>query len=400
MEKLYEFINNGKNVIIKTPVTPRPWLNYLWNEDGYLSSVSQTGNGNSQYLTQEMQLEKMSEQTGRYFYVRDDDRGISWNPGFAPLYNDVEVFECEHTLTHSIIRSKKEEISVSIQYFVPLTGLQELWTVTVKNNSVQPRNISLFPVVDMDLEGDFPQPRYYHNGTFTTMTYEESINGIYAWANNPYAPHDKYKGFFTSSEKIFGYDCSTTKFLGGDTNFSYPKLLLEGKDCTNSENVATLRTAVLQNKIHLAPGESKIISYCLGFCASLQNAQEICNKVFQNDFLKRSLQDCENHWDRIINHCVIETPDDKINHIMNNWVKKQMIFCKDSKKGVRDNMQIADGVLQIWPESGRQEILEVLSHQFKDGHTLLTWFPYDDTYYSDQPIWLVMGVTGYIKETG
>ncbi len=67
---------------------------------------------------------------------------------------------------------------------------------------------------------------------------------------------------------------------------------------------------------------------------------------------------------------------------MNIWVKKQMIFCKDSKKGVR------------------AEILEVLSHQFKDGHTVLTWFPYDDTYYSDQPIWLVMGVTGYIKETG
>jgi len=63
-------------------------------------------------------------------------------------------------------------------------------------------------------------------------------------------------------------------------------------------------------------------------------------------------------------------------------------------------MQIADGVLQIWPEGGRAEILDVLSHQFQDGHTVLTWHPYDDTYYSDQPIWLVMGVAGYIKETG
>ncbi len=33
MRDLYEFRNGGNSVVIKDPVTPRPWLNYLWNVD-------------------------------------------------------------------------------------------------------------------------------------------------------------------------------------------------------------------------------------------------------------------------------------------------------------------------------------------------------------------------------
>lgn len=35
------------------------------------------------------------------------------------------------------------------------------------------------------------------------------------------------------------------------------------------------------------------------------------------------------------------TPDEKINHIMNQWLKKQIDCCIVGKKGVRDNLQIA-----------------------------------------------------------
>jgi cellobiose phosphorylase len=400
MDRLYSFINDGRSVIIHTPVTPRAWINYLWNEDGYLSSVSQNGKGTSRYLTDEMQLEVMNEEPNRFVYLRDDESNVCWNPGFAPLHTELDAYECEHTLSFTEIRSSKSEITTAVRYFVPMKGLQEVWKVTVKNESLISRKISVFPVVDIDLAGEFPQPRYYNNGILTTMHYSEELNGIYAYTSNPYVPHNKYKGFLSSSEKVSGYDCSSTDFLGGDISFSHPLTLLKGRDCTNSENVTVGRTAILQNKIVLKPGESKEITYCLGFCSSLEDAVATISEVFKKDYLEKSLEETEAYWDKVLNYCWIETPDQKVNNLMNIWVKKQMIFCKVGKKGVRDNMQIADGVMQIWPEGGRAEVLEVLSHQFKDGHTVLTWFPYDDTYYSDQPIWLVMGVTGYIKETG
>lgn len=44
--------------------------------------------------------------------------------------------------------------------------------------------------------------------------------------------------------------------------------------------------------------------------------------------------------------------------------------------------------------------MECLRHQFRDGHAVLTWYPYDDTRYSDQPFWIIWAVCELIKETG
>ena len=85
---------------------------------------------------------------------------------------------------------------------------------------------------------------------------------------------------------------------------------------------------------------------------------------------------------------------------MNNWVKKQVDFCIVGKKGVRDNLQIAVSLLSYRQERAKTEIIECLRHQFQDGHAVLTWYPYDDTRYSDQPFWIIWAVCELIKETG
>lgn len=402
MTSAYRFRNGGRSMVIRTPAPPRAWVNYLWNDSGYLARITQHGSGESQYLTPDMQLEMMNEKRSRFLYLRDDESNVSWNPGFAPLYQPVEDFECEHSLAYTEVRSGKNGIRASIRYIVPENGLFEIWRVTLANTSGKARKLSVFAAMDMDLKGDFPQPRYYGNGALLSMTFEGGINGIYGWVNNPYAPHDKFKGFLASSIQVHAYDCSAVAFCGGDTSFSHPLVVMEGRDCTNSSNISdwVTNTAILQNKIELQPGETKEVLYCTGFCSSLDDAKNSVARAFQKNFFEDTTTRAECHWEDIIAHCSIETPDEKVNNLMNVWVKKQMILCRVGKKGVRDNMQIADGVLQIWPDGGRAEILEVLSHQYQDGHTVLTWFPLDETYYSDQPIWLVMGVTGYIKETG
>jgi len=94
------------------------------------------------------------------------------------------------------------------------------------------------------------------------------------------------------------------------------------------------------------------------------------------------------------------TPDRRINHGMNGWLKKQVDFCIVGKKGVRDNLQIAVALLNYRPEKAKEEILECLRHQFRDGHAVLTWYPYDDTRYSDQPFWIIWAVCELVKETG
>jgi len=85
---------------------------------------------------------------------------------------------------------------------------------------------------------------------------------------------------------------------------------------------------------------------------------------------------------------------------MNWWLKKQIDCCIVGKKGVRDNLQIAVALLNFRQEKAHAEIIECLRHQFQDGHGVLTWYPYDDTRYSDQPFWIIWAVCELIKETG
>ena len=55
-----------------------------------------------------------------------------------------------------------------------------------------------------------------------------------------------------------------------------------------------------------------------------------------------------------------ENLDGYLRWALNSWVKKQADFCIVGKKGVRDNLQIAVGLLNYRQETAKKEILECL----------------------------------------
>ncbi len=399
MSALYEFSEDGRSVLIRTPQTPRPWWNYLWNEEGYLVGLSHLGAGYSEHLTDAMELNQITGQGTKHFYLRDEDSGACWCPAYGPLNEPLDEYTCEHSLTFTEVRAACDGITATLTCAVPPEGLFELWRLELTNSSERPRTVSAFPLTSWSLTG-FPHPRYYGNYTLTTCRFAEEINGVFAHSDHPFAPHERYKAFLACSEPVAGSDAFLPAFLGGAGSAARPALLLQGRHCTGSETVGDGNGAVLQNTVTLRPGETKRLTYCLGICASLEEAADICRRAFRPDALEDAVAAQAEHWEERIARCDIHTPDERVNNILNVWVKKEMIYCSRGKKGVRDNIQMDDGIVQVAPEGARAEMLEILSHQFRDGHTVLTWLPYDDTHYSDQPFWLVMGVAGYIKETG
>lgn len=146
---------------------------------------------------------------------------------------------------------------------------------------------------------------------------------------------------------------------------------------------------MLQHKIVLQPGEEKELQFVFGISESLEEARAVSEKFSNSAAVEKELEKAETHYLEKYRSLTVETPDEKINHMMNNWVKKQVDFCIVGKKGVRDNLQIAVGLLNYRQETAKKEILECLRHQFRDGHGVLTWYPYDDTRYSDQPFWII-----------
>lgn len=112
-KKIYEFTNDGNSCVIYDAKPPRYWFNYLWNENGYCAQVSQNGHGRSYYLNERADMCMINNNDARYFYIRDDETNKSWNIGAAPLNEQVESYQCEHSIGFSRLQSECQGIESS-----------------------------------------------------------------------------------------------------------------------------------------------------------------------------------------------------------------------------------------------------------------------------------------------
>lgn len=410
MDNAYEFIRDGSGCIIRETRTPRYWYNYLWNENRYCAQISQIGHGRSYYLSEKADMCMINQNDARYVYLRDDESKDCWNIGEGPLNTEVEDYQCIHSISSSVIQSKFRGIKSSWRIFVPKEGYHEVWTLKVHNTGESERRLSLFSAVSFSMEG-FQYPRYYEMYRCMETYYDKELNGIYCSSSHPFAPHTRYNGFVAASEPVYAYDGELTSFCGTTSTitqldasacalFQRPDIVVKGKDCSNSEGALFILGGVLQHKIVLQPGQEKEIHFVFGISESLEEARSISAKYADSNIVELELQKVYDDHNRKYSGLSVRTPDEKINYIMNSWVKKQVDFCIVGKKGVRDNLQIAVALLNYRQDKAREEILECLRHQFQDGHAVLTWYPYDDTRYSDQPFWIIWAVCQLIKETG
>lgn len=409
-QKMYEFSGDGNTCVIYDAKPPRYWFNYLWNENGYCSQISQNGHGRSYYLNEKADMCMINNNDARYVYIRDDENGNCWNIGAAPLNETVEDYRCEHSIGYSRLQSKCHGIRSAWRIFVPQEGFHEVWTLHLHNQSEKTRTLSIFSAVTFELEG-FSYPRYYEMYRCMDTRFDKELNGVYCASAHPFAPHKRYNAFLASSEPVYAYDGDLSKFCGAagtitklDASayalFQRPDVVISGGDCTNSEAALFVLGGVLQHKIVLQAGEEREINIVFGVSESIEEAREVSRIYADPAKVREAYERTQSYNLGKYESLSIKTPDVKINHIMNQWLKKQIDCCIVGKKGVRDNLQIAAALLNYRQDKAKEEILECLSHQFRDGHAVLTWYPYDDTRYSDQPFWIIWAVCELIKETG
>ncbi|HEY5583690.1 MAG TPA: cellobiose phosphorylase [Ruminiclostridium sp.] len=398
MSKNYWFNSKGGTFILTDPKTGKYWYNQLWNNDGYHAAVSHTGHGLSRYVSEDAKNVDLIQDEQRYLYLRDEENKEIWNIGISPTMIPVGNYRCEHGLEYTRISSEYKGIRGSWFFTVPEKGTYEIWQVTLENTTSQKRTLSVIPSIRFDL-GGYTQPTYYHPDTTTNTYFLEELNGIFNWSKNPFQPHERCSGFLAASEKVDYYDGWMEKFHGTPGNAARPDILVNGKNCTNSSATVRERSGVLQNIIELAAGESRTIYYIAGFSTTPETAV-----IETREALKTAEVVCHSAVERGLRRfgtLRVETPDERINNIMNYWAQKQVSFCMIGKKAVRDNAQITMGLLNTDTVLAERSMRECLSHQFADGHAMLTWSPsIDEHTYSDPPMWLILAVCELIKETG
>jgi cellobiose phosphorylase len=146
----------------------------------------------------------------------------------------------------------------------------------------------------------------------------------------------------------------------------------------------------------------------------------IIQRYLQSTQADQAFADLKHYWTRLLDRLQVQTPNQHANRMVNIWNAYQnMITFNMSRSasyfesgigrgmGFRDSNQDLLGFVHMVPERARERILDLSATQLPSGgayhqYQQLTKRGNDavGSNFNDDPLWLVLGVAAYIKETG
>lgn len=403
----FGYFENEHEFVFTTPETPRPMLNYFWN-DRLLSGVNQTGGGNGAYggYTQtyvdphDRGRCAVIRDGNRYFYIQDAASGDVFSPGWYPVKAPVEDYRCVHGLGYSHFSSRRGGIAVKLRGFVGPTHPAEIWTITLTNESSEERQLKTYSFVEFQLEG-YQRASDYNSYVYARVFPEDQLLVCHNDAIE--RPHEWFHGFVASSVPYSAFDTSKRAFLGEYGNPALPTAVAKAA-CSNSLAACEPMVGALQHDFTLAPGQSTTFHILFGTTDSDERAQTISRDLFTPGRIEAEFTALTSVKAAFPQLLQVQTPDPKINRFTNYWLKQQVQLCaeigRDGCKGFRDQLQDAWAVAGFNPQLARAKILETLQYMYEDGRCERGWLPVLYRVYSDGPVWIPLALNGYLKETG
>ena len=134
----------------------------------------------------------------------------------------------------------------------------------------------------------------------------------------------------------------------------------------------------------------------------------------------QALSELSSYWDELLGAYRVESGDEKLDRMVNIWNPYQCMVTLNMSRsasffesgigrgmGFRDSNQDLIGFVHQVPGRARQRILDIAATQFEDGsayhqYQSLTKRGNADigSNFNDDPLWLILSVSAYIKETG
>ncbi|MEI6150239.1 MAG: hypothetical protein WCS01_14160, partial [bacterium] len=279
--KYGHFDATKKEYVIQTPNTPLPWINYLGTQE-FFGMISNSGGGycfmidaRKQRLTRYRYNNVPMDSGGRYLYIKDEQTGKMWAPGWMPVKADLDFYECRHGLGYTVITGEKDAIRVSTRYFVPFNESCEIWETDITNTGKKKKSFTLFSFVE------FCGWEALNDATNLQRTLnlgEVEVDGSVIYHLTEYRERRNHFAYFATSEKIAGYDTDSESFLGRYNGFHEPRVVAEGKS-SNSVACGWNPCGSHSIRITLKPGETKKMNFMLGYAQNPENEKFV--KAYQ-----------------------------------------------------------------------------------------------------------------------
>ena len=437
MKRFGHFDDVNKEYVITDPKTPWPWINYLGNTE-FFSLISNTAGGYSFYrdakfrrITRYRYNGVPMDAGGRYFYIKDEKTGITWNPGWKPCKTKLNSYICRHGLNYSKILGIKDDIEADALFFVPLGANCEVTRLTLTNKSKEIRKLKLWSFQEWCLwNAQTDMENFQRN--FSTGEVEIENNGQTIYHKTEYKERRNHYAFYHVNREVSGFDTDRESFLGLYNGFDDPDAVREGYSF-NSEAHGWSPIASHFIELDLQPEESETLIFILGYVENTEKdkweSKGVINKKKAHQLIERfdrvekidlAYRQLKESWDDLLSRYSVKTGDLKLDRMVNIWNQYQCMitFCFSRSAsyfesgigrgmGFRDSNQDLIGFVHLIPDRARQRIIDIASTQFPDGGCYHQYQPLTKRGnndigggFNDDPLWLIFGTTAYIKETG
>ncbi len=429
------FDDAAREYVITRPDTPLPWLNYL-GQDEFFGLCTNTAGGYSFWkdaklrrLTRYRYNNVPTDVGGHYFYLKDGD--AVWNPGWQPCKTAPDSYECRHGQGYTRIVSTKNGLKADQTVMVPRGYRAEVTRVQLTNETDQPKPISLYSFVEFCLwNAQDDTTNFQRNYALAQMEIEDGGATIYH--KTEYRERRNHYAVFSVNQQVDGFDTDRETFIGLYNGFGNPDVVMNDQPCqSDAHGWAPIGSHCIKRT--LQPGETQSFIFVLGYCENPEDQKFIAPHVIRKDDAKQllaafrtdaqfesELNIVKKYWADLLSHFQIDSDCDKLNRQVNTWNQYQCMvtfFMSRSASyfesgigrgmGFRDCSQDLLGVIHMIPGRAKARILDIAATQFPDGSAYHQYQPLTKrgnmdvgSGFNDDPLWLIYGVSAYVKETG
>lgn len=431
--KYGHFDDANREYVITNPKTPYPWINYLGNED-FFSLTSNTGGGYTFYkdakfrrLTRYRYNNVPVDDGGKYFYIKDEE--TIWSPGWKPVKTELDSYECRHGMSYTKFLSSKNGVQAEVLQFIPLGFWGEIQKVSLKNTTSKVKNLKLYSFIEWALwNAEDDMTNFQRNFSTGEVEVEDSV----IYHKTEFKERRNHYSFYSVNEAISGFDTDRESFIGLYNGFDSPDVVAEGKS-KNSIAHGWSPIASHYIEVELQPNEEKEFIFMLGYVEveeenkwesksviNKKPAKEMIAKFNTIEKVEEAFKELRTYWDNLLGKISIQSEDERLDRMVNIWNQYQCMVTFNMSRsasffesgigrgmGFRDSNQDLIGFVHQIPERARERIIDIASTQFEDGSCYHQYQPLTKKgnavlggNFNDDPLWLILSTTEYIKETG
>jgi cellobiose phosphorylase len=431
------FDDERREYVITRPDTPLPWINYLGCEE-YFGIISNTAGGYSFYrdarlrrLTRYRYNNVPPDFGGRYIYVRDNGTGEYWSPSWQPTRHELRDYSCRHGLGYTTIASTYGQIEAQIRYFVPLRETLEIWQLTLTSRRDAPADLSVFSSVEFCLWDALDDATNFQRNLSTG---EVEVEDGVIYHKTEYRERRDHFAFFACSEDLAGFDTQRDAFLGPHRGWDRPAAVERGRSFDSTAH-GWAPMGSHHVRVSLEPGAARQVIFLLGYHENPRDQKfdppgtervnkrtvaPIIGRYLDRDNVEAAFEALRRHCGSLLDVLQVQTPDVHTDRMVNVWNPYQCVVTFNMSRsaslfesgigrgmGFRDSNQDLLGFVHMVPAQARERILDLAATQLETGGAHHQYQPLTKrgnneigSGFNDDPLWLVLSVAAYLRETG